>query len=745
MAARAVASGALGAGSASYRVGARADGDFAAYNPAQRLSATFGATGVQVAAGGTTVGLQTVAAGFGASPGTLAGSSPRASSNRVSYSHPGIDEWYANGPLGLEQGFTVARPAGAGAVGRQLTIAIGVGGSDVQPVLAAGGRSVSFERAGRTVLLYGDLSATDARGRALPSSLGVEKGRIVLRVDTSRARYPLRVDPLVQNGALLEGEGEKALGGLHVALAADGDTLLITGREQGFMESGDVWVFVRSGSSWTQQGEPLKVTPELGEPFSLALSGDGNTALVGMASPSGAAWVFTRSGGTWSSGTELVPTSRVAGDYFGVSVALSGDGETALVGAPGNIYEAVTGGVWVFKRSGETWSQQGEPLTGSEDGAQSFGDAVALSGDGDTALVGADDGSGPAHAPHIGGAWVFTRSGETWSQQGGKLQGSDEVGKDIDFGSAVALSADGNTALISGPSDDDEAGAVWAFTRSGQTWSQQGPKLTGLPVEEGSFGESLALSDDGNSALIAGYEDGAELFTRSGETWSTHGEYLASTDERLERYDVALSGDAKTALLGRAVFEFEEGEAASFPHWDSNGVRLNSSRNVRVSTSGSMTLHLGGGQSVTCSTKGKGDVWNQTGGGVGLGELDGPSKEKGPPATEFKGCHATGPVCAAKEKVGVEPQSFWNTQLLAGTPIRDEILNVELDVLCVKNKVPTPVIALTGTLAPEVGVNTLVFGPGSGELEESPSGHATLTGTMKIKGKGAHDLSASAP
>ena len=341
----------------------------------------------------------------------------------------------------------------------------------------------------------------------------------MLTVDVGReVRFPVMIDPLVQNGPLLEGEGEPRLSGRHVAISADGDTLLITGREES--ERGDVWVFVRSGSTWIQQGEPLKIPTEVkvpAEASALALSSDGNTAVVGVYSePIGSAWVFTRSGETWSSGDELVDGDPIADDHFGSTVAVSADGETALVGALGDYYASVEGGVYVFSRSGESWSQQGEELTGSESNGDEFGSSVALSADGDTALIGGEDGSGRP-APHIGAAWVFTRNGQTWSQQGGKLEGTGEVGKTINFGAEVALSADGDTALVSGPSDNEEAGAVWVFTRSGQTWSQQGAKLTGRPVQESSFGEGVALSEDGNTALIAGYYDGAELLPAPGK------------------------------------------------------------------------------------------------------------------------------------------------------------------------------------------------------------------------------------
>src|SRR5207244_2614622 len=110
----------------------------------------------------------------------------------------------------------------------------------------------------------------------------------------------------------------------------------------------------------------------------------------------------------------------------------------------------------------------------------------------------------------VGAAWVFTRKGSTWTQQGEKLTGSGEVDRG-EFGTSVALSAEGNTALIGGRCDGYGApkyecvGAAWVFTRSGSTWAQQGPKLTGGgEIGGGEFGTSVALSADGNIALIGG-------------------------------------------------------------------------------------------------------------------------------------------------------------------------------------------------------------------------------------------------
>ncbi len=198
----------------------------------------------------------------------------------------------------------------------------------------------------------------------------------------------------------------------------------------------------------------------------------------------GAAWAFTRAGTTWSAqGGKLIGKEEIgAGESIGgkgqvgYSVALSSDGNTALIGGPADVSAGSlsAGAAWVFTRSGGIWTQQGARLTagGEIDGGE-FGASVALSSDGNTALIG-----GPNDNNGLGAAWAFTRSGGVWTQQGTKLTGSGESGL-AKFGASVALSSDGNTALIGGPTDGSfETGAVWAFTRSGSVWTQQGAKLS---------------------------------------------------------------------------------------------------------------------------------------------------------------------------------------------------------------------------------------------------------------------------
>ncbi|SPF34236.1 exported hypothetical protein [Candidatus Sulfopaludibacter sp. SbA4] len=258
-------------------------------------------------------------------------------------------------------------------------------------------------------------------------------------------------------------------------------------------------------AQFTQQGDKLvgadasgTQPPSLGSLSSAAgagaISADGNTAVVGRpwdgfvtsGSAPGALLVFTRTNGAWTQqGPKLVVTSD--GNQFGFSVAISADGNTVIAGVP---LDAFTGAVVVFTRTNGAWSQQGGKLLPSDatidphGNAVEFGSSVALSADGNTALVG-----GPVDNDSRGAVWVFVRADGVWSQQGNKLVGTgaatSSLGVGAHQGGSVALSADGNTALVGGSADNfdlgthESTGAVWVFTRSNGVWSQQGNKLVG--------------------------------------------------------------------------------------------------------------------------------------------------------------------------------------------------------------------------------------------------------------------------
>ncbi len=543
--ARAAVSAAIGNTDPAYRV----DG-LAASNPAQGFGLRFGSAGVVVRSRAGRVSLALAAIGRQGELRAVPAAVPRASGNRVSYARGWVSEWYANGPLGIEQGFDVARrPAGSGL----LTLAVRVDGP-VQSRLEGG--AVVF---GRTALSYRGLRVTDAHGRAVPAWLSLNRGRVLIQIDDARAIYPLRIDPMVQQQKLTASGTHKEFGE-QVAISADGNTALI-GSALDNTTYGTAWFFTRSGSTWTQQQVlPPPDAQEAGFGAAVALSSDGSTALIGGPNDGGfgvgAVWVFTRSGSTWT--VQQMISAPEASD-FGTNVSLSADGNTALIGGPND--NSAVGAAWVFTRSGSTWTEQ-QKLTatsGTETGDAALGDIVSLSADGNTALIG-----GPGDNSSAGAAWVFTRSITTWTQQQ-KLTPPDAVsGIDpVEFGGSAALSGNGSTALIGGVGDNSLVGAAWVFTRSGSTWIEQ-QKLTatsGTESGEGEFGESVALSSSGNTAIVGGPRDtsggvfvgSAWVFSRSGTTWM--GQQLTPTSGTESGpgefgYSIGLSSDASTALIG---------------------------------------------------------------------------------------------------------------------------------------------------------------------------------------------------
>ena len=377
--------------------------------------------------------------------------------------------------------------------------------------------------------------------------------------------------PWSQQGGKITG-GDATAGaeqGNAVALTPDASTAIVGERSDNH-RIGAASIYTRQNGVWLQQGFKLVGTGGVGQPlqgYSVAISDDGNTVIEGGPSDNGgagAAWVFTRNGVIWSQqGGKLIPSDTVGRGSVGASVALSADGNTALIGGPN---DGGPGAAWVFTRSNGTWSQQGPKLVGSGvTTAAAQGSAVALSSDGNTALVG-----GPAENSFVGAAWVYTRSAGVWTQQAAKLIANDEVGSGF-FGNSVSLSSDGNTAMIGGPEDRSNRGGAWIFTRSGTVWDQQGPKLLGIDsVGPAQQGLAVALSKDGNTAVEGGPFDGDDIgaawvFTRNGNTWTQQGKKLVGAgvagSASEQGFSVATTSNGNYALVGGVADSSARGAA----------------------------------------------------------------------------------------------------------------------------------------------------------------------------------------
>ncbi len=372
--------------------------------------------------------------------------------------------------------------------------------------------------------------------------------------------------PATQQGNKLIGSGYvgTAYQGASSALSADGNTAIVGGSGDN-SDIGAAWVYTRTAGAWTQQGDKLVVTGDAtayDQGVGVGLSADGNTAIVGAYganSNAGATWVYTRTNGVWSQQAKLVGSGAVGAAAQGVSVALSADGNTAMVG--GYQDNSNTGAVWMFTRAGGVWTQQGTKLVGTGGiGTPYQSYSVALSADGNTSVVGAYGDNA-----FVGAIWIYVRANGVWTQQGGKLAGAGTTGT-ARLGSKVAISADGNTVLAGASTDNSTVGGGWVFTRSGSAWTQQGNQLIGSgAVGAASQGYSVGLSADGDTAIIGGNLDNLEIgatwvFTRTNGVWSQHGSKLVGTGSAgnsEQGGSAALSSDGTTALVG-GTFDFTE-------------------------------------------------------------------------------------------------------------------------------------------------------------------------------------------
>ena len=348
-----------------------------------------------------------------------------------------------------------------------------------------------------------------------------------------------------------------ALQGSSVALSADGSTQPVGGFGDNDL-AGAVWVYTRSGGVWSQQGDKLVGKGAAGgavvnrsviagamQGVAVAASGDGNTILGAVF------WTTTPPGQRGCSRARVVcGPSRATSWLAWVPSVLhiraspwrcprTGIRPWWAVSPTITIY----GAAWVFTRSNGVWTQQGDKLVGTGAVGKAGQGSVALSGDDNTAILGGDGDNGNA-----GAAWVFTRTAGVWTQQGAKLVGTGAVGAAWQ-GASVALSGDGNTAIVGGVADNSFAGASWVFTRSGGVWTQQGSKLvgTGAAVPVQASQGAVALSGDGNTAILgAEGVGGAWAFTRVGGVWTQLGGELAGTGGTqgdLQGRSVAMSKD----------------------------------------------------------------------------------------------------------------------------------------------------------------------------------------------------------
>ena len=469
-----------------------------------------------------------------------------------------LSEWWVNGPRGLELGWSIrTRIAGGG----PLLLSFAEKGDarglvhDRTLTLAPG-------------LRFGGLSVVDANGRRLAARFTRMPSGFGIRVDDRRAAYPVTVDPWIQQQEFTSQDPPAAGESFGATIVEDaaGDTALVansSGTVGGHADQGVVYAFTRSGTTWSQEAKLTASDGATEDQFgsAIAISPDGSTALIGAPGHQsvGAAYVFSRSGSAWGQQAELTqPGGASAGDEFGSSVAIAGG--TALVSNPSLQAgpAAGDGGVYVFTGGGTAWTPTATLASGVQ--LDNFGASVSLSVSGDTALVGAPTQSDPlATGAGTGSVYVFSASAGSWSRQA-KLSASDSATGDT-FGAAVALSGAGDTALIGAPDHTvgtaARQGAGYVFTRDGSVWSEQQELTAPDGFANDMLGADLGLSADGATALLGlpahnGFRGAGYAFVRAGTSWSNSGTLVASDSAAGDELGTAVGvdGSGHMALLG---------------------------------------------------------------------------------------------------------------------------------------------------------------------------------------------------
>lgn len=387
---------------------------------------------------------------------------------------------------------------------------------------------------------------------------------------------------------------------------------------------GAVHVVTKNGSSWDY--DYIKADfPDNNDYFgeSIDLSDDGNILVVGASgedsissrnpmdnseNDSGAVYVFERSGGSWSQKDYLKASNLGNGDSFGRRVAVSGDGDTIIVGADWEDSSSQgidgaqddgssnSGAAYVFRESGGYYLEEAFFKSHNSQAGDRFGSDVDISDDGNTAIVSAFNEDsfvtgvnttaemGDSGAADSGAVYLFTRSGSTWTQDLFIKASNTDAGDK--FGTAISISGDGRTLVAGAPEEQSSEtginglgfdnsgtlrGAAYVFSDLSGSWQQEAYVKASVSGDADQFGAYVTLSDDGNVLVVgAEYEDGpsagfngdqnsdggsesgaAYVFKRDTGSWSET-EYLkAPNADNNDNFGggVSLSGDGQSLLI----------------------------------------------------------------------------------------------------------------------------------------------------------------------------------------------------
>jgi uncharacterized protein (DUF2345 family) len=324
------------------------------------------------------------------------------------------------------------------------------------------------------------------------------------------------------------------------SVSISGNTVVVGARAKN-SSTGAAYVFVSNGDTWSQQAELTASDGAPGDAFGISVSVSGDIAVVGAYtknSSAGAAYVFVRSGTTWSQQAELAPADLASGDEFGASVGVSGD--TVVVSSAGS--NNFSGAAYVFVQSGTTWTQQAKLTAQDASETGFFGFPVCINGN--TIAVGS-----PGKNSYTGAAYVFTLSGSTWTQQA-EIKASDAEPSDS-FGSSISLS--GDTILVGSVQSNSYTGAAYVFVRANDSWTQQAEFDASDSVEGDEFGSSIGTNGEMAAVGACNKNSGkgaVYVFWDSGGKWILQTEFTISDVAAGDGFGISICASGNAAVIG---------------------------------------------------------------------------------------------------------------------------------------------------------------------------------------------------
>ncbi len=501
-----------------------------AENAPNHLSAVFRTDGVHIRAGAAKLGISFSGYGYGDAVSGPRMIAPHASFNRVEYRRGSLTEWYMNGPLGLEQGFTLAAPPGRKHSG-PLTVALALSG-DLTAVAENATDLALQDHDRRETLRYAGLTSYDAKGKHLRTWIEVRGRKVRLRVEDAGATYPVVVDPWLQKGKLSAADGKwNSLFGDSLYVSRDG-TLIVIGASQTEigknLAQGAVYVFTKPTKGWLGNSKfTAKLTTsdgKAGDLFgeSVAIAADGKTIVIGAPyatinkqAQQGAVYVYTvPTSGIWATSKTYTAKLTVSDGanyaWLGSSVAFDGFRSGWSLWRC-NRFQFLPGAAYVFTEPPGGWTQnmtETAKLTASDGQAWDlFG--YSVSANNGVAAVGAVQAAVAGQAAQ-GAAYVFVEPSGGWvsETEAAKLTASDGQPED-QLGASIAVSADA-TLVVSGAQAANVQGnvgqgAAYVFlepTGGRSSAINETAKLTASDGNEDDyFGASVAMNFNANTIL----------------------------------------------------------------------------------------------------------------------------------------------------------------------------------------------------------------------------------------------------